>query len=147
MATDHGGFQLKEDLKKWLAEEGVAAEDLGAHELDGEDDYPDFILPLAKKVSLEPGSFGIISGRTGNGEAILANKVKGIRAAVCLNEKMALKSRDHNNANILSLPGEYVTLDEAKRIVKVFLNTPFSHAERHIRRIGKITQFETAHEV
>lgn len=142
LATDHGGYELKETLKSWLKKIGYKAEDMGAFSVDPSDDYPDFIVPLARKISQEPDSLGIISGRSGNGEAIAANKIKGIRAAVCLNGEMARKARQHNNANILSLGADYMSVDEAKNIVKTFLETPFSNEERHVRRIEKITAIE-----
>lgn len=142
LASDHGGYELKEALKGFLKEEGFEVEDMGANSFDPNDDYPDFIVPLAKKIAQETDSLGIISGRSGNGEAIAANKVKGIRVAVCLNEEMARKAKQHNNANILSLGADYISVDEAKNIVKMFLKTPFSNEERHVRRIKKIEQLE-----
>lgn len=143
LATDHGGYELKEILKKWLVDEGYQVEDMGAHSLDPNDDYPDFIIPLAQKVAGAKDALGIISGRSGNGEAIAANKVKGIRAAVCLNEEMARKAKEHNNANIISLGADYMSVEEAKNIVKTFLDTPFSNEERHIRRLKKIEELES----
>jgi ribose 5-phosphate isomerase B len=137
IGSDHGGFEMKEELKKWLEENGHEVEDLGAHSMDPQDDYPDFIIPVAQKVSSNPDSLGLILGRSGNGEAIAANKVKGVRAALCLNEEMARKAKEHNNANILSLGGDYISMDEAKTILKAFLDTPFSGDERHARRIKK----------
>jgi len=144
LATDHGGYQLKEEIKTYLVQNNISAEDLGAHTLDPEDDYPDFIIPVAKKVTSDPASLGIIIGRSGNGEAIAANKVRGIRAALCLNEEMARKARQHNDANILSLGADYITQDEAKRIVRTFIETNFSNEDRHIRRIEKIKKIEKA---
>ncbi|MEK7616651.1 MAG: RpiB/LacA/LacB family sugar-phosphate isomerase [Patescibacteria group bacterium] len=141
LATDHGGYELKEILKTWLKENGYEVEDLGAHSFDSNDDYPDFIIPLAKKVA-ELGGLGIISGRSGNGEAMVANKIKGIRAAVCINKEMARKAKEHNDANILSLGADYMSVDEAKNVVKVFLETPFSEDARHVRRIEKISKIE-----
>lgn len=142
LATDHGGYDLKGILRSWLEEQGYIVEDMGAYSLDPQDDYPDFIIPLARKISSEPDSLGIISGRSGNGEAIAANKIKGVRAAVCINEEMARKAKEHNNANILSLGADYMSAEEAKNIVKAFLETPFSNEERHIRRIDKIRAIE-----
>src|SRR3989344_8411927 len=144
LATDHGSYQLKEEIKTYLAQNNISAEDLGAHTLDPEDDYPDFIIPVAKRVASDPSSLGIIIGRSGNGEAIAANKVRGIRAALCLNEEMARKARQHNDANILSLGADYITQDEAKRIVRTFIETNFSNEDRHIRRIEKIKKIEKA---
>lgn len=143
LGSDHGGFELKEELKKYLTERGVEMVDLGASSLNPEDDYTDFIIPVAKKVASSLDSLGIIIGRSGNGEVIAANKIKGIRAALCLNETMAEKARDHNNANILSLGADYMSVDEAKKIVKAFLETPFSEDARHIRRLKKIEELES----
>lgn len=142
LGADHGGYALKEELKKFLAELGCDIEDMGATSLNMDDDYPDFVVPVAQNVVRDSGSFGIVLGRSGNGEAILANKVKGIRAALCLNEDMARLAREHNNANVLSLGADFVDYEAAKRIVKVFLETPFSGEERHKRRVNKITYFE-----
>ena len=87
-------------------------------------------------------TFGIVIGRSGNGEAIAANKVKGVRAAVCLNSEMAKKAREHNDANVLSLGADYISLDEAKEMIKIFLETDFSDEERHKRRLEKIVKLE-----
>ena len=142
LGSDHGGFDLKETIKNFLKENNFPFEDLGATSLNPEDDYPDFIIPITQKVASSTDSLGIILGRSGNGEAITANKVKGIRAAVCLNEEMARKAREHNDANVLSLGADYINMDEAKKIVKVFLTTNFSNEERHVRRIEKIKNLE-----
>lgn len=142
LGADHGGYSLKEDLKAWLAENNTPGEDMGAFSLKPDDDYPDFIIPVAKKVAEEPESLGIVIGRSGNGEAIVANKIRGIRAAVCLDEDMARKAKDHNNANILALGADYISENEAKNIVKAFLDTPFSNDERHVRRIEKMKKIE-----
>jgi len=142
LGADHGGYELKEVIKQFLTENNLTFEDLGADNLNPQDDYPDFIIPVAQKVASNPNSLGIILGKSGNGEAIAANKVKGVRAAVCLNEQMAKKAKEHNNANVLSLGADYISMVEAKNIVKVFLDTPFSNEERHIRRIEKIKKIE-----
>lgn len=146
LASDHGGFELKEKIKVWLMENHIPGEDLGAYTLNPDDDYPDFILPLATKVASDPESLGIVLGRSGNGEALAANKVSGARAVVCLNEEMARKAREHNDANILSLGADYIDLDLAKKIVKVFIETPFSEERRHLRRLQEIENFEKFHE-
>lgn len=138
LGADHGGFDLKESIKSWLTENNITFEDLGANSLDPNDDYPDFIIPVAQKVASASDNLGIVIGRSGNGEAITANKIKGIRAAVCLNEEMARKAKEHNNANILSLGADYISDDQAKSIIKAFLDTSFSGDERHIRRLKKI---------
>lgn len=142
IGADHGGFELKEKLKVWLIENSIAGEDLGAFSFNADDDYPDFIIPVAKKVALNSKDLGIIIGRSGNGEAMAANKIPGIRAAVCLNEEMARKAREHNNANILSLGADYISFNQAKRIIKVFLETPFSNKLRYKRRLQKLQEIE-----
>lgn len=142
LGADHGGYSLKEELKKYLASLGYEIEDMGAGNLDPNDDYTDFIIPVAKKVASTGDSLGVVIGRSGNGEAIAANKINGIRAALCLNKTMAEKAKDHNNANILSLGADYITSEEAKKIVQRFLDTPFSNEERHIRRLKKIEEIE-----
>lgn len=144
IASDHGGFNLKEELKKDLQEAGHEVEDFGNKSYEPEDDYPDFVFPLAEKVAAEPESLGIILGRSGNGEAMAANKVKGVRAALCLSEEMARKAREDNNANVLALGADFVETEKAKKIVGVFINTRFSGEERHQRRVGKITSYETS---
>lgn len=144
IAADHGGYELKKELTSYLQEKGYVIEDMGNKEHDPKDDYPDFVFPLAEKVGKEIGATGIILGRSGNGEAIAANKVKGIRAAVCINVKMAKKAREDNNANILSLGADYVDIDTAKKIVDAFLETFFSKEEKHKRRVNKITSYESA---
>lgn len=144
IGADHSGFHLKEELKKHLIDNGYEVNDMGADKLDAEDDYPDYVVPTAQNVAQNPGSFGIVIGRSGNGEAILANKVKGVRAALCLNEIMAQLAREHNDANILSLGADFVDQKVAKQIVDAFLKTPFSNEERHKRRVGKVKYYETA---
>jgi len=144
MATDHGGFELKKKLVEHLKSKNMNIEDLGNTKYDSGDDYPDFVVPLAEKVANDTNSFGIVLGRSGNGEAIVANKVKGIRAAICLNSKMALKARQDNNANVLALGADYINASEAKKIIDVFLETSFSEEEKHKRRIEKISSYEAS---
>lgn len=147
-ASDHGGFQVKEQLKNYLKDEGYEIVDFGNDHYDSGDDYPQFVFPLAKEVALTEaqgeGAFGIILGRSGNGEAMAANKVKGVRAALCLNPEMAKKARDHNNANVLSIGADYVNFLTAKSLVDVFIKTPFSFEERHRRRVRMITEYESS---
>ena len=144
IASDHGGYEVKKELISYLQGKGYVIEDMGNKEHDPQDDYPDFIIPLAEKVAKELGATGIIIGRSGNGEAIAANKVKGIRATVCINEKMAKMAREHNDANILSLGADYTDLDTIKIIADTFLETFFSKEEKHKRRVNKITSYESA---
>lgn len=144
IASDHGGFKYKEELKKFLESKGYEVEDMGNTKLDPSDDYPDFVLPLAEAVARKEGSSGIVLGRSGNGEQIAANKVQGIRAALCLTEVMARKAREHNDANVLSLGADYIDLVTAKKIVDTFLETPFSNQGRHKRRVEKISSYEAS---
>lgn len=143
ITSDHGGFDLKKSLIEFLKNLDYQVEDLGNEVKDPQDDYPDFVIPLAEKVVKE-GAWGVIIGRSGNGEAIAANKVKGARAAVCVSEKMAQKAREDNDANVLSIGADYINLDLAKRIVETFLKTEFSKADRHVRRIEKISSYESS---
>lgn len=140
IGTDHAGFELKEALVVFLRELGHEVEDMGAHSFEALDDYPDFIRPVAEAVAKNPEARGIILGGSGQGEAMCANRVQGVRAAVyygCVVD-IAILSREHNNANILSLGARFVTEEEAKKVVKVWLETPFSNEEKHARRIAKL---------
>ncbi len=145
IASDHGGFYLKEELKGFLVGLGHSVEDMGNKSFDKGDDYPDYIFSLAEVVAASKGGLGIVIGRSGIGEAIAANKVNGVYAALCTNLKMAHKAREHNNANVISLGADYVGSTTAKRMVDIFLNARFSQAQRHKRRVTKIKKYEAAH--
>ncbi len=140
IASDHAGFTLKEALIDFLKDEGYEVDDMGPTLLNPTDDYPDYILPLAKKVALRKDSFGIIIGGSGQGEAIAANHIHGIRAVVYYGGSLDIirLSREHNDANILSLGARFLSVDEAWDAVRLWLTTSFSHAERHVRRIEKL---------
>jgi len=142
LGTDHAGFDLKEHVKSFLQKEGHEVVDEGALVFDKTDDYPDFIAKAARKVATDTGSFGIVFGKSGAGEAIVANKIKGIRAVLCFKPENARLAREHNDANVLALGGGFITPEEAEEIVKTFLETPFSNEERHKRRIEKIRKIE-----
>ena len=145
IGADHAGFELKEHVKKYLQELGIKVEDKGANKFDPQDDYPDFIIPVAKKVAEDQANNrGIIFGASGQGEAIAANKIKGVRAAVYYggNIEIVKLSRTHNNANILSLGARFLTKREAIEAVKIWLKTGFSNEQRHIRRIKKINSIK-----
>jgi len=143
IGSDHRGYKLKEILKNYLRELNYAWEDLGAKELNLNDDYPDFALAVAKKVAENPEEDrGILICGSGVGVDIVANKIKGVRSALCFNVEQAQASRNDDNANILSLPADYISEDLVKEIVKIWLETPFSGLEHHIRRIGKIKKIE-----
>lgn len=140
IGTDHAGYELKEKIKTYLQESGLEVVDKGAYTLVPEDDYPDYIIPVAEAVADDIGSFGIVFGGSGQGEEMAANKIKGIRAAEYYGgaTDIVILAREHNNANILSLGARFITEIEAKEAVKVFLETPFSNDPRHIRRINKL---------
>jgi len=145
LGTDHAGLALKNVIKDWLVAQGYHVHDEGALEKTPEDDYPDFILPAAEAVGgSRGGAVGIVFGGTGIGECIAANKVRGVRAALCYDRFTAKKSREHNDANVLCLGTRTATKDVklAKAIVALWLKTPFSGDARHKRRIAKITSYE-----
>lgn len=148
LATDHRGFKLKEKTKVWLSEWGYQYEDMGAFEYNQYDDYPDFVHKAAEKVSENPEQDrAIILGGSGQGEAMVANRYKGVRAAVYYSpstdsgqagEEMIKMSREHNDSNVLSLGASFLSEEVAKSAIKLWLETPFSGEERHVRRINKI---------
>ena len=142
LAADHAGFELKEKVKSFLQKEGYEVEDCGAFQFDQYDDYPDFIGKAAVGVSKDPLSKGIVFGKSGAGEAIVANKIKGIRAFLGINEENVRLAREHNDANVLSLGCVFVTEEQTYELAKLFLETPFSNEERHKRRIEKIKKIE-----
>lgn len=142
LGTDHAAFYLKEELKKRLIEAGHEVVDHGAVEYDSQDDYNEFCSAAAEATVANPGSFGIVLGGSGNGEQIMANKVPGVRAALCYNTDLARLCREHNNANVLSIGARFTAADAAWDICQVFLNTKFSGDERHQRRIDKISAYE-----
>lgn len=155
LAGDHAGFRLKAMLAEQLPLHGHEVEDLGPTEIDPDDDYPDYVMPLAERVAAEDGAFGIVCAGSGQGEAMCANRVQGVRAAVYYGKMRAQGSLDregahsedgydavrlprkHNNANVLSIGARFVSPVEAIEAVNVFLSTPFSEDERHVRRLGK----------
>jgi ribose 5-phosphate isomerase B len=143
IGSDHAGFELKQHLVSELAAKGYEVVDHGATSYDAQDDYPVFCLPAAEAVVADPGSLGIVIGGSGNGEAIAANKVDGVRCALAWSEETATLGRRHNNANVISVGGRMHTTDEATRFVELFLQTPFSEDARHQRRIDLLTQYES----
>lgn len=143
LGADHGGFALKEQLKTWLTDWQLAFTDLGATVLDPADDYPDFALAVAQAVATAPAEHrGILACRSAAGVVIAANKVKSIRAVAPLTAQAAQHSREHNDANVIGLSGDWLDETTAKAIVQTWLQTPFSGEARHQRRLDKITQFE-----
>lgn len=144
LGTDHAGLALKDAVKTYLVRLGYHVHDAGA--FDGSpSDYPDFIIPAAEAAARSKGSaVAIVFGGSGIGECIAANKVRGARAALVYDRYTARMSREHNDANVLCLGGRTVTKDVAlaRRLVKVWLETPFSKDARHVRRLKKIADYE-----
>jgi len=140
IASDHAGFELKKKLKTFLASLAYEVEDKGAFKFDKDDDYPDFVKYVAEAVSIDSESKGIILGGSGQGEAMCANRIKGARACEFYGGDLEVVkvSREHNNANILSLGAKFISEAEAQKVVKIFFETKFSGDERHVRRIKKI---------
>lgn len=139
-AGDHAGFELKKDLLEFVKELGHEAIDLGPLSYDPQDDYPDYVIPFAKKVASEPESRGILTAASGQGEVVAANRIKGVRAVVYYGGTLDVvyKTREHNDANVLSVGARFASLKEAKEAVRIFLDTSFSNDERHVRRLKKI---------
>ena len=140
IGSDHAGYELKEKLKVYLSGLNYKIEDMGAFEFKKDDDYPDFIRPVAQAVADNTESMGIVLGGSGQGEAMSANKIAGARAAIYYGGNLDIIkiSRQDNNCNVLSLGARFITEQEAEMAIKIFLETPFSGNERHIRRIAKI---------
>ena len=142
LATDHRGFELKGKIKQWLTDWGFDFEDMGNEEFDPNDDYPDFVFLAAKKVARDPdNSRAIVLGASGQGEAMVANRHKGVRAAVYYGgpKEIITLSREHNNANVLALGAAFLH-DElfTKTMIHLWLDTPFPNAQRHKRRNDKM---------
>lgn len=146
LGSDHAGFELKARLVAWLSEHGHEPVDHGAPAYDAEDDYPVYCLRAAAAVAADRNdgvdALGVVIGGSGNGEQISANKVAGIRAALAWSEETARLAREHNDANVVSIGARMHTPEDAIRFVEVFLATPFSHGERHQRRIDLLSSYE-----
>ena len=141
LASDHGGFELKESVKKHLQERGIEFKDFGTYDLNS-CDYPDFGAQAAKAVAEGQCDKGIVICTTGIGISIVANKIKGVRCALCSEVSTARLTREHNDANVLAMGGGFVGPVLANEIVDTFLDTPFSNLEKHSRRINKISELE-----
>ncbi len=145
IASDHAGFEMKRELIEFLAQKDFEVYDCGPQEYNHDDDYPDFISVAANAVSEDPvNSMGIIMGFSGQGEAMVANRFRNVRCAVFYGgtKHILTLSREHNSANVLSLGAHFLTTQEAKQAVELWIHTAFSGEERHIRRIEKIEQYD-----
>ncbi|MES3004496.1 MAG: RpiB/LacA/LacB family sugar-phosphate isomerase [Patescibacteria group bacterium] len=140
LASDHAGFQLKNEIKEYLISLEHSVTDFGPKEYDHDDDYPDYISLVASEISKSNHALGIVFGWSGQGEAMVANRFKNVRCALYYggNKHILTLSREHNNANVLSVGSHFVTTQEAKEAVSLWLGTKFSEEERHTRRIKKI---------
>jgi ribose 5-phosphate isomerase B len=147
LASDHAGFELKQRLIDHLTGEGHEPIDCGPYSYDAEDDYPPYVLAAAAATVAEEGSFGVVIGGSGSGEAIAANKVPGVRAALAWTQETARLGRLHNDANVISLGARMVSEDEAIGFVDTFLGTAFTGEERHVRRITMLTAYEQTGEL
>ena len=156
LASDHAGFELKETIKSFLQTKGYSILDVGAHELIAEDDYPQYMIAAAMKVAadMKGETKAILFGKSGQGEAMVANRFPGVRAAVWYgdpvktdngndkNANIIKLSREHNDANVLSIGAGFVDVEEVKKAVELWLTTPFSGEEKHQRRIGQMDNIE-----
>jgi RpiB/LacA/LacB family sugar-phosphate isomerase len=142
IASDHAGYDLKERLKEFLKQEGHEVIDTGPANYDPGDDYPVFTAPAAEMVAKREVDRGIVVCDSGIGVDIVANKIPGVRSALVHDEELAKLTRQHNDTNVLALASMFVDEEKAKRIAKNWLETPFSGAERHARRIHEIEEIE-----
>ncbi|HYN28532.1 MAG TPA: ribose-5-phosphate isomerase [Dermatophilaceae bacterium] len=139
---DHAAYELLDDLVAFLREEGHEVRNHGPDTYDPRDDYPVHVLRAAAAVAADDGSLGIVLGGSGNGEQMAANKVRGIRAALCWDDELARLAREHNDARVLSIGARFTTPEQARSMVRTFLATPFSADPRHARRIAMVMRYE-----
>ncbi|MBW7839685.1 MAG: ribose 5-phosphate isomerase B [Chitinophagaceae bacterium] len=137
IGSDHAGFEFKETIMSFLDGKGVSYKDFGTYSAESTD-YPNFAHPVAEAVEKGEASFGILICGSGNGVAMTANKHQGIRAALCWGEELAELARRHNNANVICLPARFVLIEEAEKMVEIFMNTEFEGG-RHSRRVDMIS--------
>ncbi|MEV8348758.1 ribose-5-phosphate isomerase [Streptomyces niveus] len=142
LGSDHAGYVVKRVLIRRLRELGHDPVDVGPHAFVQDDDYPPYVLETARRVVADPGSLGVVLGGSGNGEAIAANKVDGIRAVLAWSEDSARFGREHQHANVISIGARVHSVAETTRFVEVFVKAPVSRDARHVRRIGMLTDYE-----
>ena len=145
LGSDHAGYELKQAIIEHLTKGGHEPIDCGAFTYDAEDDYPAFCIAAATKTLADPDSLGIVIGGSGNGEQIAANKVPGIRCALAWSVETASLAREHNNAQVIGIGGRMHPVEDALSFVDAFINTPWSEAERHQRRIDILAEYERTH--
>src|SRR3990167_6118556 len=142
IASDHGGFKLKEKIEEYLKDKGLEVMDLGPQKLNPTDDFPDFVIPLAKKVAENKENLGIALCRNGVGVEVAANKIDGVRAALSWDPKHAASSRRDDNSNVLALPADYLDEKKAIEVLEAWLSTPYAKEPRFERRLKKIEKEE-----
>ncbi|HMM93869.1 ribose-5-phosphate isomerase [Phycicoccus sp.] len=142
VAGDHAAFEMVADLAAFLEAEGHEVTNHGPHAYDAQDDYPVFVLRAAEAVAADPEALGVVLGGSGNGEQMAANKVRGVRAALCYDEELARLAREHNDARIISIGARMTEPEVARAMVRTFVATPFSGEERHVRRLRMIDAYE-----
>jgi len=144
IGADHNGWQMKNELREWLIGEGYEVEDMGPAEFAQDDDYPDYGFRVAEAVAADSTgqSYGILLCGSGVGMSVVADKVKGIRAAVIHNVDIAKAAQRDDDINVLALGALYIDTEKAKQIIQTWLSTTFSKEERHVRRVGKIQAYE-----
>jgi ribose 5-phosphate isomerase B len=142
IAADHGGFELKNIIRDFLIENGHSVEDHGAYELDNTDDYPDFVIPLAKRIATKHVDRGIAICGSGVGASVAANKIKGVSAALIHDHFSARQGVEDDDLNLLCLGGRVIGSEVAKDLVSTFLNANFTQGERHLRRLNKVRALE-----
>jgi len=151
LGSDHAGLDLKDHLLNWLVDHGHEAVDHGPFVYDAVDDYPVFCLRAAEGTVADQAdgieALGVVIGGSGNGEQMAANKVKGVRSALVWSEEIAVLAREHNDANVISVGGRMHSVEDMTRFVEVFLATPFSGEERHVRRIAQLSAYEVTGEL
>jgi ribose 5-phosphate isomerase B len=147
LGSDHAGLELKTALIESLKEAGHDPVDCGPDHYDAADDYPPYVMRAAAAAVAEPGSLGIVIGGSGNGEQMASNKIRGVRAALAWSDETAQLARLHNDANVLSLGARMYPVADAVGFAKVFVETAFSGAERHARRMAEIASYEQTGEL
>jgi ribose 5-phosphate isomerase B len=143
IGADHRGFETKEHLFGYLRDQGYEVDDVGAHEKNADDDYPDFAIAVAHKLEGQPDATlarGVLVCGSGVGVAMVANKFKHVRAALGFNSDQVYAARHDDDVNVLCIPSDFVSVDDAEKLLKVFLSTPFAREERFLRRIQKIDE-------
>lgn len=140
IASDHGGFELKKHIIEFVESMNLSVKDMGAHEYNEGDDYPDYVIPVMRELQNDPKSLAILICKNGVGVSILANRYSGVRCALSWSASHAKSSREDDNSNVLALPAEYIDTEAAQRIVTTWLNTPFSEKDRHKRRLQKVEE-------